>query len=135
LLQNAISKLNQVPKFHIYCIKWAVIKTPKIFWYIRDSIINRMFRITTLDFRRANSGLFQHLLGGIPQVRALESRGLQESWSLFKHHFLHARDRCSSMSKKSSKARRRPAQISKELLAKLKWKRKVYGMWKEGQAT
>ena len=25
--------------------------------------------------------------------------------------------------------------MSKELLAELKWKRKVYGMWKEGQAT
>jgi len=25
--------------------------------------------------------------------------------------------------------------MSKELLAKLKWKREVYGTWKEGQAT
>ena len=25
--------------------------------------------------------------------------------------------------------------MSNELLAKLKWKRKVYGMWKEGQTT
>ena len=25
--------------------------------------------------------------------------------------------------------------MSKELLAKLKWKKKVYGKWKEGQAT
>ena len=25
--------------------------------------------------------------------------------------------------------------MSKELLAELRWKRKVYGMWKEGQAT
>jgi len=25
--------------------------------------------------------------------------------------------------------------MSKELLAKLKWKRNVYGMWREGQAT
>jgi len=25
--------------------------------------------------------------------------------------------------------------MSKELLAKVKWKKKVYGMWKEGQAT
>jgi len=39
------------------------------------------------------------------------------------------------MSKKSSKGGRRPAWMSKELLVKLKWKRKVYGMWKEGQAT
>jgi len=31
-------------------------------------------RITTLDFRRANFGLFKDLLGGIPWVRALEGR-------------------------------------------------------------
>jgi len=66
---------------------------------------------------------------------ALEGRGFQESWSLFKHHFLHAQDRCVRMSKKSSKGGRRPAWMSKELLVKRKWKRKVYGMWKEGQAT
>jgi len=32
-------------------------------------------RIKTLEFRRANSGLFKELLGGIPWVRALEGRG------------------------------------------------------------
>ena len=46
-------------------------------------------RITTLDFRRANFGLFKNLLGGIPWVRALEGRVVQESYSLFKHHSLH----------------------------------------------
>jgi len=39
------------------------------------------------------------------------------------------------MTKKSSKGGRRSAWMSKELLLKLKWKRKVYEMWKEGQAT
>jgi len=37
-------------------------------------------RIKTLDFRRANFGLSKELLGGIPWVRALEGRGVQESW-------------------------------------------------------
>jgi len=45
-------------------------------------------RIKSLDYRRANFGLFKDLLGGIPWVRTLEGRGVQESWSLFKHHFL-----------------------------------------------
>jgi len=36
-------------------------------------------RIKTLDFRRANFGRFKDLLGGIPWVRALESRGVQEN--------------------------------------------------------
>ena len=44
-------------------------------------------RITTLDFRRPNFGLFKQLLGGILWARALEGRGVQECWLLFKHHF------------------------------------------------
>jgi len=92
-------------------------------------------RITALDFRRANFGLFEDLLGGILWVRALEDRGVQESSSPFKHHFLHAQEWCIPLSKKSSKRGRRPVWMSKELLAELIWKKKVYGMWKEGQAT
>jgi len=86
-------------------------------------------RITTLDFRRVNFGFLKDLLGGIPWVRALEDRGIQESWSLFKHYFLHAQDQCIRMSKKSSKGGRRHAWMSKKLLVKFKWKKKVCEMW------
>ena len=48
--------------------------------------------IKTLDFRRANFGLFKELIEGIQWVGALEGRGVQESWSLFKHHFLYAQE-------------------------------------------
>ena len=65
-------------------------------------------RIKILDFGRANFGLFKDLLGGIPWVRALDGRGVQKNWSLFKHHFLHAQDRCIHLSKKSGKGGRRP---------------------------
>jgi len=34
-------------------------------------------RIKTLDFRRANFGIFKNLHGGIPWVKALEGRGVQ----------------------------------------------------------
>jgi len=92
-------------------------------------------RIKSLDLRRANFALFKELLGGIPWARVLKDRGLQECWSLFKLHFLHAQERCVPLRKKSSKGGRRPAQLNKELLAELRWKRKVHGMWKEGQVT
>ncbi|GAB0209615.1 hypothetical protein GRJ2_003427200 [Grus japonensis] len=92
-------------------------------------------RITTLDFRRANFGLFKDLLGRIPWVRALEGKGAQESWSIFKHHFLRAQDQCIPKSRKSSKGGRRPAWMSKELLEKLKGKKEAYRMWKKGLAT
>jgi len=92
-------------------------------------------RIKTLDLKRPKLALFKELLGGISWVRALEGRGVQEQWLLFNHHFLHAQNRCIPLSKKSRKGVRRPAWMSKELLAELRWKRKVHGMWKEGQAT
>jgi len=92
-------------------------------------------RIKTLDFSRANFALFKELLGGIPWARALEGRGVQECWLLFKCHFLHAQERCIPLRKKSRKGGRRPAWMNKELLAELRWKRKVQGMWKEGQTT
>jgi len=60
-------------------------------------------RITILDFRKA-----KNLLAGIPWVRALESRGVQESWLLLKHNFFHTYDWWMSMHKKSGKGGRRP---------------------------
>jgi len=57
---------------------------------------------------------------------------VQESWSLFKHHFLRAQDRCIPLRKKSKQGGRRLAWMNKELLVELIWKRKVYRMWKEG---
>jgi len=92
-------------------------------------------RIKTLDLRRADFGLFNELLGGIPWAWALEGRGVQECWSQFKRHFLHTQERCIPLRKKSNKGGRRPAWLNKELLAEIRWKRKVHGMWKERQAT
>jgi len=80
-------------------------------------------RITTLDMRRVNSGFLKDLLGGITWFSALESRGFQENWSLFKYHFLHAQDRCIPLRKKPSKGGITPAWMSKELLENTKWKK------------
>ena len=65
-------------------------------------------RLKTLDFRRANFGLFKELLRGIPWAKALEGREVQECWLLFKHHFLHAQEQCIPLRKKSSKGGTRP---------------------------
>lgn len=42
--------------------------------------------IATLDFRRAIFGLCSGLLGGISWGRALEDRGVQGRWLIFRHH-------------------------------------------------
>ena len=47
-------------------------------------------KLTTLDFRRADSDVFQNLLDRVPWDKALQGRGVQESWLIFKDHLLQA---------------------------------------------
>ncbi|GAB0179229.1 mitochondrial enolase superfamily member 1 [Grus japonensis] len=51
-------------------------------------------KLTTLDFRRADFGLFRDLLGRILWDKALEGRGARESWLIFKGHLHQAQERC-----------------------------------------
>lgn len=94
-------------------------------------------RTRTLNFQKANFGIFKDLLIRIPWVRALEEKGnidhLQERWSIFKQHFLQAQDQCIPICKKSSEGVRTLAWMSRELLVNLKWKREICGMWKKGK--
>ena len=41
-------------------------------------------KTTTLDFWRADFELFRRLVGGVPWGSVLESKGVQDVWSLFK---------------------------------------------------
>ncbi|NXI08561.1 RTBS polymerase, partial [Irena cyanogastra] len=86
-------------------------------------------------FRRANFGLFKQLLGEIPWDRVLEGKGAQDSWLAFKDCFFRAQDQSIPTGRKSRKGTRRPAWLNRELLGKLKWKKRVYRSWKEGLAT
>ena len=58
-------------------------------------------KVTTLDFRRADFGLFRDLLSGVPWDKALEGRGAQESWLIFKYHLLQAQEQCISAKRKA----------------------------------
>ncbi|GAB0176082.1 hypothetical protein GRJ2_000073400 [Grus japonensis] len=92
-------------------------------------------KLTTLDFRRADFGLFRDLLGRIPWDKALEGRGAQESWMGFKGQLLQAQERCIPTKRKSGKNARRPAWMNKELLDKFKCKKEPYRGWKQGQVA
>jgi len=91
--------------------------------------------IAALHVRSAISDHFSDLLGSIPWARALEGKGAQESWLTFKQHFFKPQDQFIPKSKKSYKSCRRAVWMSNVLMEKLKWKKKVYGMWKRGLAT
>lgn len=45
-------------------------------------------KITMLDFRRVDFGLFSDLLGRILSKKALEGRGAQETWFIFQDRFI-----------------------------------------------
>ncbi|XP_064909576.1 gamma-1-syntrophin isoform X3 [Columba livia] len=92
-------------------------------------------RIATLDFSRANFGLFKQLLGEIPWARLLERKGAQDSWIAFRDCFFHAQDQSIPTHRKSRKGARRPAWLNRDLLGMLKQKRRVYRSWKQGLAT
>ncbi|GAB0209530.1 mitochondrial enolase superfamily member 1 [Grus japonensis] len=92
-------------------------------------------KLTTLDLRRADFGLLRDLLGRIPWDKALEGRGAQDSWLVFKGHLLQAQERCIPTKRKSSKTTKRPPWMNKELLGKLKHKKEAYRGWKQGQVA
>lgn len=64
---------------------------------------------------------------------SVEDKGSQKRLTF--NHFFQAQDGCIPKSKKSNRGGRRPTWMSKELMKKLKIKKKVYGMWKMGLAT
>ncbi|GAB0188934.1 mitochondrial enolase superfamily member 1 [Grus japonensis] len=92
-------------------------------------------KLTTLGFRRADFGLFRDLLDRIPWDKALEGRGAQDSWLIFKGHLLQAQERCIPTKRKSSKNTKRPPWMNKELLGKVKQKKETYRGWKQGQVA
>ncbi|GAB0202667.1 mitochondrial enolase superfamily member 1 [Grus japonensis] len=92
-------------------------------------------KLTTLDFRRADFGLFRDLLARIPWDKALEGRGAQDSWLIFQGHLLQAQERCIPAKRKSSKTTKRPPWMNKELLGKVKQNQEAYRGWKQGQVA
>ncbi|KFV08192.1 hypothetical protein N340_06134, partial [Tauraco erythrolophus] len=89
----------------------------------------------TLDFRKADFGLFRDLLGRVQWDEALQGRGAQERRLIFKDHLLQAQERCIPTKRKSGRNTRRPAWMNKELLDQLGHKKKVYRGWKKGQVA
>ncbi|GAB0176272.1 hypothetical protein GRJ2_000092400 [Grus japonensis] len=92
-------------------------------------------KLTTLDFRRADFGLFRDPLGRIPWDKALEGRGPQDSRLISKGQLLQAQERCIPAKRKSGTNTRRPTRMNKELLGKVKHKKEAYRGWKQGQVA
>ena len=88
-----------------------------------------------LDFRRADSELFRTLVGRVCWEAVLKGRGVQEDWALFKKEILMAQEQSVSTCPKTSRCGRRLAWLNRELWLELREKKRVYDIWKRGQAT
>lgn len=73
-----------------------------------------------LDFRRTDFGLLRDLLGRTPRGKALEARGVQESWLILKDHLLQAQEKSIPKKRKGGEKARKPARMNKKLLNKHK---------------
>ncbi|KAF1517059.1 hypothetical protein FQV20_0009580, partial [Eudyptula albosignata] len=60
---------------------------------------------------------------------------VQEGWTIFKKEVLKAQEQAVLVCRKKNKWGRRPAWLNGELLLGLRKKRRVYRLWKKGQAT
>ena len=71
----------------------------------------------------------------VPCEVVLESVGAQEGWEYFKEVILNVQELIIPKSRKMSQRARRSDWMNRDLWLELKSKRKVYGLWKSGQAT
>ncbi|KAK4812550.1 hypothetical protein QYF61_008895 [Mycteria americana] len=92
-------------------------------------------KTATLDFRRADFGLFRRLVERVPWEAALMGKGVQEGWTFFKEEVLKAQEQAVPRCRKTSRWGRRPAWLTRELWLELRRKRRVYDLWKKGRAT
>ncbi|KAF1497439.1 Anaphase-promoting complex subunit 4, partial [Megadyptes antipodes antipodes] len=65
----------------------------------------------------------------------LKGKGIQEGWTIFKKEVLKAQEQAVPVCRKKNGWGRRPAWLNGELLLGLRKKRRVYRLWKKGQAT
>lgn len=69
--------------------------------------IKTKHRITSFDFRREDFGLFRDLLRRMPWETALEKKGVQKSWSVFKDHLCQAKKLSNPMCRRMAGGLRR----------------------------
>ncbi|KAK4813002.1 hypothetical protein QYF61_004178 [Mycteria americana] len=102
---------------------------------IHGEVARGVSKTATLDFWRADFGLFRRLVERVPWEAALKGKGVQEGWAFFKEEVLKAQERAVPRCRKTSWQGRRLAWLNRELWLELGKKRRVYDLWKKGRAA
>ena len=92
-------------------------------------------KLTALNFRTADFGVFRDLLGRVPWDKALEGREAQESWLILQDHLLQAQEQCIPTKRMSGKNVTLPARMNKEFLDKIEKEKEAYRGLKQGQVA
>jgi len=92
-------------------------------------------KTTTVEFRSTDFSLFRMLVQRVPWERVLKGKGVQAGWTFFKEQVLKAQEQTVPMCRETNRRGRQSAWLSRELLLGLRRKRRVYHVWKKGQAT
>ncbi|PKU48424.1 rna-directed dna polymerase from mobile element jockey-like [Limosa lapponica baueri] len=67
--------------------------------------------------------------------KTLKDKGVQEGWTFFREEVLKAQQQAVPVRSKARRPGKRPAWLNKEIRSQLREKRRVYDLWKKGQAT
>jgi len=102
---------------------------------VRGEVKRGASKTATMDFRRADFGLFRMLVERVPWERVLKGKRVQAGWTFFKEEVLKAQEHPVPMCCKTNQRRRRSAWLNMEILLGLRNKRRVYHLWKKGQMT
>ena len=102
---------------------------------VQGEVKREASKATSMDFRRADFGLFRTLVDRVPWERVLKGKGVQAGWTLFRQEVLNIQEQAVPMCRKTNRRGRRPSWLNRELLLGLRKQRKVYHLWRKGQTT
>jgi len=107
----------------------------KIEFSVRCEVKKGASKTITMDFWRADFGLFRMLVERVPWERVLKDKGVQEGWTISKEEVLKTQEQAVPMCRKMNQQGRRQAWLNREILLRLRKKRRVYHLRIKGQAT
>ncbi|XP_053905560.1 uncharacterized protein LOC128849191 [Cuculus canorus] len=92
-------------------------------------------KTVTLNFQRADFGLFRRLISKVLWETVLQGKGAHEGWALLKSEILAAQEQAIPVFRKRSRRGEKPAWWSREISRCVNNKKKLYVLWRKGQAS
>ncbi|KFQ21233.1 hypothetical protein N331_04258, partial [Merops nubicus] len=91
--------------------------------------------VKSLNFKKANLQLFKELISKTPWEIVLRDKGVEQSWQIFKDTYHRVQELTVPSCRTPGREGRRPARLSRDLLARLKDKMRLHKEWKQGQVS